>query len=50
MIEGIDALYKLVKENGWSQITDIELQPWGGRECSITTIEGCILRFLESTR
>lgn len=49
MIEGLDALHKLVKDNGWKQISDIVPQPWGARECSITTIDGCILRFFEST-
>lgn len=48
MIEGIDALHKYVKENGWDQISDIYIQPWGARECSITTTDGCILRFFES--
>ena len=49
MIEGLDALHKLVKDNGWNQISDIVLQTWGARECSITTPNGCILRFFEST-
>lgn len=49
MIEGIDSLHKLVKANGWDQISDIVEQPWGAKECCITTIDGCILRFFEST-
>lgn len=49
MIEGLDALHKLVKDNGWNQISDITSQPWGARECSITTPDGCVLRFFEST-
>ncbi len=49
MIEGIEALHKFVIDNGWNQISDIEPQPWGARECSITTPDGCILRFFEST-
>ncbi len=47
MIEGLDAFYNLVKGNGWDEITDIEAQPWGGRECRVTTPEGNILRFFE---
>ncbi|MCG8334476.1 MAG: helix-turn-helix domain-containing protein [Proteobacteria bacterium] len=50
MIDGIDALHKHVKDNGWNQISDITLKPWGARECSITTLDGCALRFFESTR
>ena len=48
MIEGIDALHKLVKNSGWDQISDITSQPWGARECSITTPDGCTLRFFEA--
>lgn len=47
-IQGLDKLYKLVKENGWNQITDIEPQAWGARECAVTTPDGCILRFFET--
>ena len=50
LVEGLDALYKLVKDNGWEKITDIAQQPWGARECSITTPDGCVLRFFETTR
>lgn len=49
MIDGIDELHKLVKESGWDKITEILPQPWGAKECNITTIDGCVLRFFEST-
>jgi AraC family transcriptional regulator len=49
MIEGLDALYKLVKDNGWNKISNIVQSHWGARECSITTPDGCVLRFFEST-
>lgn len=48
-IKGLDKLYNLVKENGWSKISEIETQAWGARECAITTPDGCILRFFETT-
>lgn len=47
MIEGIDAFHKFVKENGWDRISDIASQPWGARECRVTTIDGCSIRFFE---
>ncbi len=47
MVEGLDALHKHVKDNGWNKISDIEPQSWGGRECLVTTPEGNILRFFE---
>ncbi len=48
MVEGLDSLHALVKKNGWEQISDIYEQPWGSKECSITTIDGSILRFFET--
>ena len=50
MIEGLDSFHKLVKDNGWNKITDIEPQPWGARECRVTTPDGCILRFFETVK
>jgi len=49
MVEGIDILHALVIDNGWSQISKVFEKAWGTRECSITTIDGCILRFFESS-
>lgn len=48
MVQGLEKLYKMVKDKGWTQITDIEPQPWGAIECQITTIDGSILRFFET--
>jgi len=47
MVDGIDALHRFVKDNGWNHISEITSQPWGAKECRITTIDGCILRFFE---
>ena len=49
MVQGLEKLHKLVKDSGWEQITDIEPQPWGANECRVTTIDGSILRFFETT-
>lgn len=46
-VKGLDALHKLVKANGWSKISDITVQSWGAKECRVTTIDGCVLRFHE---
>lgn len=48
-VEGIDKLYAHVKKNGWHQITEIQNEPWGGKTCDVTTIDGSILRFFEIT-
>jgi len=46
-IQGLEAFRKFVMENGWDEITDIELKPWGAKECQVTTIDGNKLRFFE---
>lgn len=49
MVQGLQELHQLVKDNGWGQISDIEPQPWGANECRVTTIDGSVLRFFETT-
>ena len=47
LVQGVEQLYRFVKNNGWNQITDVTEQPWGGMVCSVTTIDGSILTFFE---
>lgn len=49
MVQGLEKLRQYVLDNGWRQISDIEPQGWGANECQITTIDGCVLRFFETT-
>jgi AraC family transcriptional regulator len=49
-VKGLENLHKLVKANGWSQITDIAVQSWGAKECRVTTIDGSVLRFHDAGR
>lgn len=46
-VDGLNSLYEFVKKNGWNKITDIKMQPWGARECDVTTIDDSIIRFFE---
>lgn len=46
-VKNIEKLYDYVKQNGWDEITDIKQQPWGGKICSLTTIDGCKITFCE---
>lgn len=48
-IQGLDKFHQFVKDNGWNQISDIYEQPWGAKECHVTTIDGSVLRFFETT-
>lgn len=47
LVSGINELYSYVKRSGWHQISAITEEPWGGRSCKITTIDGSILKFFE---
>ncbi|MEW8994534.1 helix-turn-helix domain-containing protein [Clostridium sp.] len=47
LVQGIEQLYEFVKKNGWNQITEIITEPWGGKTCEVTTIDGSILKFFE---
>ncbi len=47
LVQGVEQLYQYVKKNGWNQITEVIEQPWGGKTCSVTTIDGSVLTFFE---
>lgn len=47
LVQGVDQLYSYVKSQGWNQITEVQSQPWGGKTCSVTTIDGSVLTFFE---
>ncbi len=47
LVQGVEQLYAFVKSRGWNELTDVEVQPWGGKTCSVTTIDGSILTFFE---
>ncbi len=47
-IRGLDRFCSLVRENGWEKISAVTEAHWGARECSVTTIDGCVLRFFET--
>ena len=46
-VKGIDKMYDYVKFNGWDKITEVVTQPWGGKTCSLTTIDGYIINIFE---
>ena len=47
-VQGLDTFYQFVKGNNWEQISDIYQQPWGARECSVTTPDGSEIHFFET--
>lgn len=46
-VQGIEALYEYVANKGYKDISEVQIQPWGSKMCSITTSDGCILQFFE---
>jgi len=47
LVQGIEQLYQFVKKKGWNQITEVKVEPWGGKTCIVTTIDGSLLTFFE---
>lgn len=37
-VKGIEKIYDYITSNGWDKITQIEMQPWGGKTCSIMDV------------
>jgi len=48
MVQGLEKFRRFVLKNGWHEISEITPQNWGANECSVTTIDGCIIRFFEA--
>ncbi len=47
LVQGVEQLYAFVKKSGWSKITEVIIEPWGGKTCEVTTIDGSVLKFFE---
>jgi AraC family transcriptional regulator len=47
LVQGIEQLYSFAKRNGWEKVTKVVAEPWGGKTCEVTTIDGSILKFFE---
>lgn len=46
-VNGIEKMYDYAISNGWDKITKVEIQPWGGKTCSLTTIDGYTINMFE---
>lgn len=46
-VKGIEKMYDYITSKGWDKITKVETQPWGGKTCSLTTIDGYIINIFE---
>jgi catechol 2,3-dioxygenase-like lactoylglutathione lyase family enzyme len=43
-VDDVDSIYERVRERGGEIASELELKPWGVRECSIRDLDGNILR------
>lgn len=46
-VTNIQKMHDYITSNGWTQITEIVTQPWGGKTCSLTTIDGYVISIFE---
>lgn len=44
---GIEKMHDYIISTGWDNITEVVTQPWGGKTCSLTTIDGYIINIFE---
>lgn len=47
LVQGVDKLHAYVKSHGWNNITELKTEPWGGKTCTVTTIDGSKITFFE---
>ena len=46
-VRGIEKMYNYITANGWDKITEVEIQPWGGKTCNLTTVDGYLIKIFE---
>ena len=46
-VQNIEKMHEYILASGWEQVTDVYLQPWGGKTCTLTTIDGYIMHIFE---
>ncbi len=46
-VHGIEKMYEYIISKGWNKITEVVTQPWGGKTCTLTTIDGYTISIFE---
>ena len=46
-VQGIEKMREYIISKGWTKISEVVVQPWGGKTCSLTTIDGYIINVFE---
>lgn len=46
-VTNIQRMHDYITSHGWCHITEIITQPWGGKTCNLTTIDGYTINIFE---
>lgn len=46
-VSDIYKMHDYIVSHGWDKITEVVVQPWGGKTCSVTTPDGYIINIFE---
>ena len=46
-VQEIEKMHEYITSKGWNNITEVVTQPWGGKTCTLTTIDGYIINIFE---
>lgn len=46
-VNNIEKMHDYIVNQGWDKITKVEIQPWGGKTCSLITIDGYVINIFE---
>ena len=46
-VQGVEKMHEYIISKGWTKISEVVLQPWGGKTSSLTTIDGYIINIFE---
>ncbi len=46
-VQGIEKMHQYIISKGWDKISEVVQQPWGGKTCSLTTIDGYTINIFE---
>lgn len=46
-VQGIKKMREYIVSKGWNEISEVVVQSWGGKTCTLMTIDGCIINIFE---
>ena len=46
-VQGIEKMHEYIISKGWDKISEVVQQPWGGKTCSLITVDGYVINIFE---